>query len=138
MLPLKAVNHIGLVTSRAAESAAFYRDVLGFRPVQRPNFDFPGAWLYNYGLMIHLIHNDAAGSAGGEILTRHNHLALHTDDLPAVERALTERGIPYRTTVVPELNVRQVFFHDPDGHHIEIGTYPPTPRFLDEPSPAGG
>ncbi len=95
-LPLASVNHVGLLTSRVEESNAFYRDVLGFREVSRPNFNFPGSWLYGYGIMIHLIYNDAACGPEGEIETRANHLALHTDDLDRVEQLLGEHGVAYR------------------------------------------
>ncbi len=73
-LPITAVNHVGRVTKRVAASRDFYRDVLGFREVSRPNFDFPGAWLSNYGIMIHLIYHEAAGDPEGEIQTRFDHL----------------------------------------------------------------
>jgi catechol 2,3-dioxygenase-like lactoylglutathione lyase family enzyme len=129
-LPITAVNHVGRITRRVDESRKFYRDVLGFREVQRPNFDFPGAWLYNYGIMIHLIYNERAGDPEGEIQTRDDHLALHTDDLAAAERLLKEHGIPYRKNVVADRNITQIFCRDPDGHHVEIGTYPPTPAFV--------
>ncbi len=129
-LPITAVNHVGRVTKRLEESRKFYRDVLGFREVSRPNFDFPGAWLYNYGIMIHLIHSDAAGDPEGEIQTRGDHLALHTNDLAAAEKLLEAHGIPYRKNLVVDRNIAQIFFRDPDGHHVEIGTYPPTPVFV--------
>lgn len=129
-LPLTAVNHVGRMSTRIAQSRDFYRDVLGFREVARPNFDFPGAWLYNYGIMIHLIYNEAAPNPEGEIQTRHDHLALHTDDLDAVERLLKEHGVPYRKNVFADKGIVQIFCRDPDGHHVEIGTYPPTPAFI--------
>jgi hypothetical protein len=80
--------------------------------------------------MIHLIHNTAAGDPEGEIQTRHDHLALNTNDLEAAERLLQEHGIPYRKNVVADRNIAQIFFRDPDGHHVEIGTYPPTPAYV--------
>ncbi len=126
-IPIKSVNHIAVVTRRLEASRTFYRDVLGFREVPRPNFKFAGAWLLNYGLMIHIIANDKAGDPSGEIQTRDTHIALHTDDLATVERLLTEHGVPFRKNEVPERNIRQVFFQDPDGFHIEVGTYPPLP-----------
>jgi len=129
-LPIGAVNHVGVMTRRVAESRRFYREVLGFREVSRPNFDFDGAWLYNYGLMIHLIYNEAAGDPGGEIQTRDNHLALHADDLDRVERLLQQHGIAYRKNEIVDRGIQQIFFRDPDGHHIEIGKYPPTPPFI--------
>ncbi len=129
-LPIGAVNHVGVMTRRVAQSRRFYREVLGFREVSRPNFDFDGAWLYNYGLMIHLIYNDAAGDPDGEIQTRYNHLALHSDDLDQVERLLRQHGVAYRKNEIVDRGIKQIFFRDPDGHHIEIGTYPPTPPFI--------
>jgi catechol 2,3-dioxygenase-like lactoylglutathione lyase family enzyme len=129
-LPIKAVNHVGRMTKRVEASRAFYRDVLGFREVARPNFDFPGAWLYNYGIMIHLIHNEAAPDPEGEIQIRHDHLALHCDDLEAVDRLLNEHHVPFRKNVVADKNITQIFCRDPDGHHVEFGTYPPTPAYV--------
>lgn len=123
-LPIRSVNHLARTTRHLEESRAFYKNVLGFREVSRPNFNFPGAWLYNYGLQIHLIVDDSAPTEKGEISTRADHLALHVDDVEAVEGMLKQHGIPYRRNYVAERDITQFFFHDPDGHHIEIGRYP--------------
>ena len=129
-LPLTAVNHVGRMSKRVEASRNFYRDVLGFREVSRPNFDFPVHWLFNYGIMIHVIYNEAAPDPDGEIQTRGDHLALHCENLDEVERLLNEHGVPYRKNIVPERNIVQIFCRDPDGHHVEIGTYPPTPAYV--------
>ena len=126
-LPIRSLNHVAVVTRRLDESIKFYRDVLGFREVQRPNFAFAGGWLFNHGLMIHIIASDTAGSPSGEIQSRAPHIALHADDLDAVERLLEEHGVAYRKSEVPGRNVKQLFFQDPDGFHIEVGKYPPLP-----------
>jgi catechol 2,3-dioxygenase-like lactoylglutathione lyase family enzyme len=130
-LPIQAVNHVAVTTRNVERSRAFYRDVLGFREVARPAFDFDGAWLFNYGLMIHIIANHAAAPADGDgIRTRDNHLALHTDDMQLAERLLREHSIAFRKNEIVDRGIKQIFFRDPDGHHIEIGTYPPTPPFV--------
>jgi len=126
-IPIKSLNHIAVVTGRLDASLKFYRDVLGFREVPRPDFKFAGAWLYNHGLMIHIIANQSAGNPTDEIQTRAAHIALHADDLGAVERLLQEHGVAYRKNEVPQRNIKQLFFQDPDGFHIEVGTYPPLP-----------
>jgi catechol 2,3-dioxygenase-like lactoylglutathione lyase family enzyme len=82
--------------------------------------------------MIHVlardnIARDDASTSGGEIQTRDYHLALHTDDLAAVERILQQHGIAFRRNQQADTGVQQLFFHDPDGFHIEVGTYPPLP-----------
>jgi hypothetical protein len=38
---------------------------------------------------------------------------------------LEQHGLPYQTNYVAGTGVTQYFFQDPDGNHIEIGTYPP-------------
>jgi catechol 2,3-dioxygenase-like lactoylglutathione lyase family enzyme len=129
-VPVKSINHVGRMTKRLEASRLFYRDVLGFREVQRPNFDFPGAWLYNYGIMIHLIQNEAAPNPEGEIQTRGDHLALHVDDVGEVEKLLKEHGVEYRKNVFVDRGITQIFCRDPDGHHVEFSTYPPTPAFV--------
>jgi len=130
-LPLQSLNHVALTTRRLEESRAFYRHVLGFREVSRPNFNFRGACLFNYGLMIHLIENPQAGSPSEEIETRGNHLALHSNDLARVEALLQEHGVRYRKNTIADRGINQIFLQDPDGNHIEIGAYPPTPPFVD-------
>ena len=132
-LPIHSINHIARTTSNLEASTAFYRDVLGFRPIRRPSFRFPGAWLYNYGIQIHLIARDG-NQPSGEIQTRTDHLALHVEDVAEVERLLREHGIAYRSNYVADTNVTQLFFLDPDGNHIEVATYPPTPPFVEEGS----
>ncbi len=129
-LPITSVNHVAHLTHHVEATRDFYRDVLGFREVECPNFDSPGAWLFNYGIMIHLIYSEAADAPKDEIETHSEHLALNTDDLPKVERLLSEHGVPYLKTVVSDRKIRQIIFRDPDGHHIEVATYPPTPPYV--------
>ena len=131
-LPIESVNHIARVTGDLAASLAFYRDVLGFRPIRRPDFGFPGAWLYNYGVQIHLIATGAAGAGNADISIRADHVAFHVSDIERVRELLEEHGIPYKLNYVADTGVMQLFFHDPDGNHIEIGTYLPV-RPLEAP-----
>lgn len=126
-LPLRGLHHVAVTTRDPDASLAFYRDVLGFAPLERPNFNFRGAWLFRDGLQIHVIENRTP-EADERIDPRADHLAFAVDDFDAVERALREHGIDYHKQVNAG-GIPQIFFHDPDGHHIEIGIYPPTPAF---------
>jgi catechol 2,3-dioxygenase-like lactoylglutathione lyase family enzyme len=131
-LPILGLHHIARVTNKPAESAKFYCEVLGFRPIKRPNFDFRGAWLLGYGIQIHIIENtQRAEGPSDQIDTRDNHLAFAVSDHAPVKAQLDALGIRY----VERVNaggIPQIFFQDPDGHHVEIGIYPPHPPFLDE------
>src|ERR1700730_13872429 len=113
-LPIVSLNHIGLTSRRVAETRKFYRDVLGFREVSRPNFDFEGAWLYNYGMMIHIVHNAQAADGSSEISGRVQHLALQVNDLEQAERLLKEHGVRYIKNEIKDRAIKQIFFHDPD------------------------
>lgn len=121
-LPLLRLHHIARVTSQPEASIAFYRDVLGFRELPRPPFDFRGAWLYNYDVQIHIIeHQDLAQPPTGEIDTRANHLAFSVtaSDVETVKSLLAEHGIEYCEQINAG-GIQQIFFCDPDGHHIEV------------------
>jgi catechol 2,3-dioxygenase-like lactoylglutathione lyase family enzyme len=131
LLPIQRLHHVSLVTRDTQASRAFYCDVLGFRELERPNFNFPGAWLYNYGLQIHLIENPRAeGERNENIDSRADHIAFHVEDDSDVLAILEQHGIPCRRQVNAG-GIRQTFFQDPDGHHIEIAVYPPNPPFVE-------
>jgi catechol 2,3-dioxygenase-like lactoylglutathione lyase family enzyme len=123
-LPIRALHHIARVTRVPEASRAFYCDVLGFRELPRPDFDFRGAWLYNYGVQIHIIENPelASPSPHPEIDTRANHVAFAVDDMRPVKQSLEEHGIVYRENINAG-GIHQIFFQDPDGHHIEIAAH---------------
>lgn len=123
-IAIKDLNHVTRVTHRFDESMKFYTEVLGFRAISRPNFPFDGAWLYAAGMQIHLIYDHAPAPASpGEINTRKGHIAFSVDDVDAMEQRLREHGVPYRRNIIPDRQIHQLFFHDPDGHMIELGKY---------------
>uniref|UniRef100_A0A0R0FME2 Glyoxalase/fosfomycin resistance/dioxygenase domain-containing protein n=1 Tax=Glycine max TaxID=3847 RepID=A0A0R0FME2_SOYBN len=58
-LQLKSLNHISIVCASVEKSVDFYVNVLGFSPIKRPSsLDFNGAWLFNYGIGIHLLQSE--------------------------------------------------------------------------------
>ena len=132
-LPIIALHHIAVTTKRLEESIAFYTGVLGFRAVERPNFDFRGAWLVGLGIQIHIIERPdiAPDPDANNIDTRALHIALAVENAD-VHTQVLERlellGIAY-VNQVNAGGIPQLFFQDPDGHHIEIGVYPPNPPF---------
>ncbi|KAL9323171.1 hypothetical protein ACSQ67_011224 [Phaseolus vulgaris] len=106
-LHLKSVNHISLVCTSVVKSINFYQNVLGFFPIRRPgSFDFDGAWLFGYGIGIHLLQLEEP----------------NCESMVAVEKKLEEMEMEYVRATVEEggIKVDQLFFHDPDGFMIEI------------------
>nr|KJB70591.1 hypothetical protein B456_011G081900 [Gossypium raimondii] len=78
-LHLKSLNHISLVCKSVEESMNFYQDILGFAPIRRPgSFDFNGAWLFGYGIGIHLLQSEDPESLPKkkEINPKDNHISF--------------------------------------------------------------
>ncbi|KAG6587921.1 hypothetical protein SDJN02_15534, partial [Cucurbita argyrosperma subsp. argyrosperma] len=124
-LRLKAVNHISIVCNSVEKSVDFYQRVLGFYPVKRPaSFTFHGAWLYNYGMGIHLLQSCEADEKPKKrvINPKDNHLSFQSENMGATEKQLKEMRIEYVKCEVEDdgIFVDQLFFHDPDGLMIEI------------------
>ena len=117
------LHHVSRQTRKLAETRKFYVDVLGFREVPRPELSFAGAWLYGAGIQIHLI-DEPFDSPPSEINSRENHIAFKVEDMDAAESALKEKGVVYRRQLVPERRSDQIFFRDPEGWLIELGSYP--------------
>ncbi|EFJ31787.1 hypothetical protein SELMODRAFT_439738 [Selaginella moellendorffii] len=128
-LPLASLNHISRNCSNVQESMDFYVNVLGFIPVKRPGaLNFEGAWLYNYGIGIHLLQREPGitytTNKSDQINTRADHISFQCEDIDLVEKKLVEAGSAFVRRVVEEagIEVEQIFFHDPDGFMIEVCT----------------
>ncbi|CAL9046042.1 glyoxylase I 4-like [Musa acuminata AAA Group] len=124
--PLVSLNHVSFVCRSVTRSVKFYEEVLGFASIKRPSsFNFHGAWLFNYGIGIHLLQcNSEEGMPKKKavINPKEDHISFQCSNMQALKRKLERTGVEYVTAVVEEgsVQVRQLFFHDPDGHMIEI------------------
>ncbi|RZC44747.1 hypothetical protein C5167_037697 [Papaver somniferum] len=125
-LPLLSLNHVSYLCKSVAMSAKFYQDVLGFVLIRRPSsFQFEGAWLFNYGIGIHLLQCNSINDVQpmpAKINPKDNHISFQCTNIELVKKRLREMGMKYETALVEEggIFVDQLFFHDPDGYMIEI------------------
>ncbi|XP_059654354.1 glyoxylase I 4 [Cornus florida] len=125
-LPLMALNHISRLCRCVKESVDFYTKVLGFVLIKRPKaFHFDGAWLFNYGVGIHLVHSEDEErlAHSDDLDPMDNHISFQCEDIEAVEQKLKELKIKYMKRTVEDENgtaLDQLFFKDPDGFMIEI------------------
>ncbi|KAI6681703.1 hypothetical protein NL676_035584 [Syzygium grande] len=124
-LHLKCLNHISMQCRSVEESIDFYCNVLGFAPIQRPGcFDFDGAWLFNYGIGIHLIKSEDPDRMPKveQINPKDRHISFQCESMETVEKKLREMKIGYVNGRVVEggVAVDQLFFHDPNGSMIEV------------------
>lgn len=131
-LGILGLHHISRTTTRLPESLEFYK-TLGFRELRRPPFSFRGAWLYGFGIQIHLIEVAAAGLSNEgttvsavevpAIDSRRNHIAFRVQEVEALIGNLQRWGIEYLERVNAG-GVRQIFIRDPDGHQFEFAVVP--------------
>ncbi|XP_008791704.1 metallothiol transferase FosB-like [Phoenix dactylifera] len=125
-LSLGSLNHVSFLCASIKNSVKFYQEVLGFDLVQRPSsLDFEGAWLSKYGIGIHLLQrgpNSDAPAKPSAINPKDNHISFQYQDMGTIRKKLEDMGIEFVNGVVKDGNieVHQVFFHDPDGNMIEI------------------
>ena len=116
------LNHVAIHVADVARSVEFFRRVLRLEQIERPAFDFPGAW-FRLGAQqeLHLIGNrDEPVSSGA----RSNHFALRVDDTVAWEEHLKQVGVDFRPRKPRPDGAMQIFLRDPDGHFIELFTMP--------------
>ena len=84
------LNHVALHVSNLEMSMEFYGKKLGLEEIDRPDFDFPGAW-YRLGELqeLHLI----AGRTGAvSSSTRGSHFALGVPDIDDDDLYFPEEG----------------------------------------------
>jgi catechol 2,3-dioxygenase-like lactoylglutathione lyase family enzyme len=121
-IELVKLNHVARTTKDLDVSRRFYIDVLGCREISRPAFSFAGSWLYVAGIQFHLIEDPDTPDSPATINTRESHIAFMVEDLDAMEQRLRDHGTPYLRSMIHDRKIHQIFFRDPDGWTIEIGS----------------
>ena len=80
------LDHVNLRTTRLDELIAWYGDILGMEPGPRPDFPFPGAWLYaGNDAAIHLVGVEGPEATGSEAKLKLEHFAFSASGLEAFE-----------------------------------------------------
>lgn len=112
------LNHIALPVNDLHQSVYFYHNQLGLELIQRPNFDFDGAWIklgatQELHLIAKLRHitNQAP---------RERHFALQVKSIDEAEKTLKGSGIKFDNKKKRPDGAWQIFLQDPDGYFIEL------------------
>lgn len=119
--PIK-FNHYAIAVKDLAKSLDFYHGVLGLPLLDRPDFDFEGAWLdLGHGISLHLIvQKDVKVASESRAL----HFAFEVAVLSKTKNHLLEHAC----YIVKDIKARpdgvlQLFVKDPDGYWIEFCQY---------------
>ena len=124
-MPVQRLNHAVLYVRDVARSAAFYRDVLGFRTVT----EIPGRAAFlqaegssnDHDLGLFAIGDRAGDSAAGRSTVGLYHLAWEVDTLGELERLLhrlVEAGALVGAS--DHGTTKALYARDPDGLELEV------------------
>ncbi len=145
-MPLNRFEHVLVLSDRPKETRDFYVKVLGLKEGYRPPFPFPGYWLYlgsvacihlagkmaNAAQVDYLDEKRGAANGGTGAI---DHIAFMASDLKSTLRKLKRHKLALRERLVPEQNMVQVFFKDPNDITIELN-FPVASDKAGMPSPA--
>ena len=115
------LDHFNIRTRKLADTVRFYEDVLGLEKGPRPNFAFPGAWMYSEGkAVVHLVDiaaTDEPQKADSGVV---HHVAFASRGFDGMRQRLNSKGMQFEARQVPGGDLWQIFVNDPNGVMIEL------------------
>ena len=130
MFTIESIHHISLPVADLERSKQFYQEVLGLPEIERPPFDFPGAWYQLGDRQLHLIvHTNSTFREGKTVDSRDIHFAIRIDSYRKTREYLRSKG--FHPEAEDELKKMkedphsiagwpQLYIMDPDRNLIEL------------------
>jgi catechol 2,3-dioxygenase-like lactoylglutathione lyase family enzyme len=118
---INSLDFIGVPSTDAERTRAFYVDTLGLRPDDEARFEF---WLGDTCFAIW-----EPKSLGMPFSAQKNaHAALHVDDVAAARADLEAKGVEFAGETFDTGVCHMAFFTDPDGNDLMLHSrYTPRP-----------
>ncbi|PRX35324.1 Glyoxalase/Bleomycin resistance protein/Dioxygenase superfamily protein [Meinhardsimonia xiamenensis] len=117
-MPLERLDHVNIRTANLETMVEWYGRVLDMHPGPRPDFPFPGAWLYvGNQAVVHLV---GVREQPQTREPRLEHFAITATGLREFVERLETEGVPYTLDRVPGMPIVQVNLADCDGNHIHV------------------
>jgi len=115
------LDHFNIRTRRLADTIRFYEDILGLTNGERPDFNFPGAWLYSDGrAVVHLVDISPTTEQQKPDSGVVHHVAFASRDFAGMKNRLQSEGMAFDVRQVPGGELWQIFVRDPNGVMIEL------------------
>jgi len=115
------LDHFNIRTRRLADTVRFYEDILGLQKGERPNFAFPGAWMYSEGkAVVHLVDISPTAEAQKPDSGVVHHVAFASRGFADMKARLQSSGMAFDSRQVPGGDLWQIFVNDPNGVMIEL------------------
>ena len=122
---LEGIDHVALAVRDVERSAQWYIEVLGFEHRHKDAWDGVPTFIGKGTTAIALfpLRHESRSTSPSRGGVRMLHLAFRADrkNFLAAQRELKERGIKFEFQD-HEIS-HSIYFHDPDGHELEITTY---------------
>jgi|TARA_B110000467_G_C17861823_1_gene235239 catechol 2,3-dioxygenase-like lactoylglutathione lyase family enzyme len=120
-MEIRKLDHVNVRTAALENMISWYTEVLGMRQGERPNFPFPGAWMYVGDVAaVHLVGVDGDPGFGSETDLKLEHFAFSATGGAKFESKLKAKGVDYKRSDIPEMNLYQINLWDADGNHIHL------------------
>jgi len=120
-MQIEKLDHVNIRTTQLDVLIDWYESVLGMRSGDRPNFPFPGAWMYaGDTVAVHLVGIDSAPGAGSDVELKLEHFAFSATGRAKFEENLRSKGENYRCNELADIKLVQYNVWDPDGNHIHV------------------
>jgi catechol 2,3-dioxygenase-like lactoylglutathione lyase family enzyme len=115
------LDHVNIRTRQLADTVRFYQDVLGLESGDRPNFTFPGAWMYSEGKpVVHLVDISPTDEPQKPDSGVVHHVAFVSRGFASMKQRLQSNGMAFDARQVPGGATWQIFVRDPNGVTIEL------------------
>jgi catechol 2,3-dioxygenase-like lactoylglutathione lyase family enzyme len=115
------LDHFNIRTRQLDDTVRFYEDILGLENGDRPNFSFPGAWMYSEGRpVVHLVDISPTAEQQKPDSGVVHHVAFASRDFNGMKARLQSKGTAFDTRQVPGTATWQIFVRDPNGVMIEL------------------
>jgi catechol 2,3-dioxygenase-like lactoylglutathione lyase family enzyme len=115
------LDHFNIRTRQLDATVRFYQDILGLENGDRPNFSFPGAWMYSEGRpVVHLVDISPTDEPQKPDSGVVHHVAFASRDFNGMKARLQSKGMAFDTRQVPGGELWQIFVRDPNGVMIEL------------------
>lgn len=122
MIQYKELHHVSLTVTNLERAKHFYSNILCLKEIQRPNFDFPGAWYEIEGQQLHLIVFPTSQTIRQDkrLSSREGHFALRVTDYDETLNWLKQKDVELLEKPNSKSGFKQIFCADPDGNLIEL------------------
>jgi catechol 2,3-dioxygenase-like lactoylglutathione lyase family enzyme len=115
------LDHFNIRTRKLDDTVRFYEDVMGLEKGPRPNFAFPGVWMYSEGkAVVHIVDISKTDEAQKPDSGVVHHVAFASRGFDSMKQRLESKKMPYDARQVPGGDLWQIFVDDPNGVMIEL------------------